>query len=225
MQQIPLTLPLPPSYDESSFVIGPANQQACDWLSRWPDWPLPHRAVNIFGPSGSGKTHLSCLWRGRHEAVLLRGLTRFEGEQFADCHHVLLDDFDQPDRYDDTALFHLINHVNSASGTLLILSQQPVAHYQSELSDLRSRLRSVAAQEIYLPDDSLLRDVLAKHFADRQCAITAQTLDYIVTRMERSFSAAQRVAADIDELALARKTPVSLSIARQVLDRYEPKLI
>ena len=56
MQQIPLTLPLPPSYDETSFVVGPANQPACDWLAKWPDWPLPYRAVNIFGPSGSGKT-------------------------------------------------------------------------------------------------------------------------------------------------------------------------
>ena len=43
--------------------------------------------------------------------------------------------------------------------------------------------------------------------------------------MERSFAAAQKIAADIDELALARKTPVNLSIARQVLDRHEPKLI
>ena len=225
MQQIPLTLPLPPSYDETSFVVGPANQQACDWLARWPDWPLPFRAVNIFGPSGSGKTHLSCLWHGRHEAVLLRELFRFDGDQFAGSRHMLLDDFDQPDRYDDTALFHLFNHITSVSGTLLILSQHPVAHYQSELSDLRSRLRSVATQEIHLPDDALLRDVLAKHFADRQCAVTAQILDYIVNRMERSFAAAQQTAADIDQLALARKTPVSLSIARQVLDRYEPKLI
>ena len=225
MQQIPLTLTLPPSYDEASFVLGPANQPARDWLIKWPDWPLPYRAVNIFGPSGSGKTHLSCLWQGRHEAVLLTGLNIFDAEIFADKCHVLLDDFGQPDRYDDTALFHLFNHISSRSGTLLILSQQPVAHYQSSLSDVSSRLRSVAAQEIYLPDDELLRDVLAKHFADRQCAVTAQLLDYIVGRMERSFAAAQKTAADIDELALARKTPVNLSIIRQVLDSHDPKLI
>ena len=225
MQQIPLTLTLPPSYDEASFVLGPANQSARDWLIKWPDWPLPYRAVNIFGPSGSGKTHLSCLWQGRQEAVLLTGLNIFDAEIFADNRHVLLDDFGQPDRYDDTALFHLFNHISSRSGTLLILSQQPVAHYQSSLSDVSSRLRSVAAQEIYLPDDELLRDVLAKHFADRQCAVTAQLLDYIVGRMERSFAAAQKTAADIDELALARKTPVNLSIVRQVLDSHDPKLI
>ena len=225
MQQIPLRLSLPPSYDEASFVQGPANQLACDWLAKWPDWPLPFRAVNIFGPSGSGKTHLSCLWPGRHEAVLLQGLAHFDEELFAERRHVLLDDFGQPDRYDDTALFHLFNHINSCSGTLLILSQQPVAHYSSELSDLLSRLRSVSAQEIHLPDDGLLRDVLAKHFTDRQCAVSAQILDYIVNRMERSFAAAQQIASDIDELALARKTPVSLSVARQVLDRCAPKLI
>ena len=225
MQQIPLTLPLPPSYDENSFIIGPANQGACDWLKKWPDWPLPFRALNIFGPSGSGKTHLSCLWRGRHEAVFFDALNDFDSDRLSGRCHVLLDNFEPAGRYDDTALFHLFNHIQSVSGTILILSQQPVAHYHSSLPDLASRLRSVAAQEIYLPDDVLLKDVLAKHFADRQCAVTNQVLDYAVNRMERSFAAAQQIAADIDQLALARKTPVGMATARQVLDRYEPKLI
>ena len=225
MQQIPLTLPLPPSYDENSFIVGPANQEACDWLKKWPDWPLPFRSLNIFGPSGSGKTHLSCLWRGRHEAACLTNLKEFDESYFSDKRHILLDDFGQTAQYDETALFHLFNHINSVSGTILFLSRKPVAQYNSTLPDLASRLRSVASQEIHLPDDVLLKNVLAKHFADRQCTVTSQILDYIVNRMERSFAAAQQMAAQIDELALARKTPVSLAIARQVLDRCEAKLI
>ena len=101
---------------------------------------------------------------------------------------------------------------------------EPVAQYNCSLSDLRSRLRSVAAQHIELPDDGLLKAVLAKHFVDRQCAVTDQVLNYIVNRMERSFSAAQRLAAEIDKLALSRQVPVSLTIARQVFDNFEVNL-
>ena len=46
-----------------------------------------------------------------------------------------------------------------------------------------------------------------------------------MNRMERSFSAAQQLSAEIDALALSRKVPVSLTIARQVLDSLKVKLI
>ena len=86
-------------------------------------------------------------------------------------------------------------------------------------------MRSVTAQEIDLPDDELLKAVLAKQFTDRQCTVSEQVLNYIVSRMERSFSAAQRLSEEIDALALSRKVPVSLTIARQVLDSLNVKLI
>ncbi len=223
--QLPLTLPLPSAYDKDSFVIGSANEQALGWLERWPDWPLPLKGLNLYGPSGSGKTHLSYLWAGRGNAVALNSLSQFDQGQFLQKQHVVLDDFGVSDCYDDTAVFHLLNYISSVSGTLLILSPYPVAQHETSLSDLASRLRSVAAQEIYLPDDGLLKAVLAKHFTDRQCAVSEQVLNYIVNRMERSFSATQQLSAGIDALALSRKVPVSLAIARQVLDSLEVKLI
>ena len=223
--QLPLTLPLPSAYDKDSFVTGSANKQALGWLERWPDWPLPLKGLNLYGPSGSGKTHLSYLWAGRGDAVALNSLFQFDQEQFLQKQHVVLDDFGVSGCYDDTAVFHLLNYISSVSGTLLILSPYPVAQHESSLSDLTSRLRSLAAQEINLPDDGLLKSVLLKQFTDRQCAVSEQVLNYIVKRMERSFSAAQQLSAEMDALALSRKVPVSLTIARQVLDSVEVKLI
>tara|TARA_B100000963_G_scaffold139549_1_gene121507 strand:- start:410 stop:1090 length:681 start_codon:yes stop_codon:yes gene_type:complete len=225
MTQLPLTLLLPSSYDKDSFVIGRANEKALGWLERWPDWPLPFKGLNLYGPSGSGKTHLSYLWAGRGEAVALNNLSHFDQDQFLKTQHVVLDDFGVSGYYDDTAVFHLLNYISSVSGTLLIISPYPVAQYKTPLSDLRSRLRSLAAQEIDLPDDGLLKAVLAKHFTDRQCAVSEQVLNYIVSRMERSFSAAQQLSAEIDASALSCKVPVSLTIARQVLDSLKVRSI
>jgi len=223
--QLPLTFPLPPAYDKDSFVIGSANEQAVSWLEKWPDWPLPLRGLNLYGPLGSGKTHLSYLWAGRGKAIAINSLPHFDQGQFLQTQHVVLDDFGVSGRYDDTAVFHLLNHISSVSGTLLILSSYPVAQHKSSLFDLRSRLRSLAAQEINLPDDGLLKALLAKHFFDRQCPVSEQVLNYIVNRMERSYSAAQQLPAEMDNLALSRKVPVSLTIARQVLDSLDVKLL
>ena len=225
MTQLPLTLLLPSTYDKDSFVIGSANEKALGWLEQWPDWPLPVKGLNLYGPPGSGKTHLSYLWAGRGEAVALNNLSHFDQDQFLKTQHVVLDDFGVSGYYNDMAVFHLLNHISSVSGTLLIISPYPVAQYRTSLSDLRSRLRSIAAQEIDLPDDGLLKAVLEKHFTDRQCSVSEQVLNYIVSRMERSFSAAQQLSAEIDALALSRKVPVSLTIARQVLDTLKVKLI
>ena len=222
--QLPLTLLLPSTYDKDSFVRGSANEKALSWLERWPDWPLPSKSLNLYGPTGSGKTHLSYLWAGRGEAIALNNLSHFDQDQFLETQHVVLDDFGVSGYYDDTAVFHLLNYISSVSGTLLIISPYPVAQYKTSLFDLRSRLRSVAAQEIDLPDDGLLKAVLAKHFTDRQCTVSEQVLNYIVERMERSFSAAQKLSAEIDALALSRKVPVNLTIARQVLDSFKVKL-
>ena len=50
-----------------------------------------------------------------------------------------------------------------------------------------------------------LSAVLAKLFADRQVIVEANVSEYLVTRMERSFSEAVRIVAALDALALEKK--------------------
>jgi chromosomal replication initiation ATPase DnaA len=41
---------------------------------------------------------------------------------------------------------------------------------------------------------------------------------YLVERMERSFLAARQIAAELDRLSLEEKRPISVALARRLLD-------
>ena len=53
------------------------------------------------------------------------------------------------------------------------------------------------------PDDDLLRKVLVKLFADRQLVVDKAVIDYLLSRMERSLSAAVALVEALDREALA----------------------
>jgi len=69
------------------------------------------------------------------------------------------------------------------------------------------------------PDDSLLAALLVKQFQDRQLRIGEEVIAYLVPRMERSFEAVSRIVAAIDAMALERLRPVTVPLARDVLDQ------
>ena len=71
--------------------------------------------------------------------------------------------------------------------------------------------------DLAAPDDDLLRRVLTKLFADRQLAVDAAVIDFIVTRMERSLESANVIVEHLDREALAAGRPVTRQLAASVL--------
>ena len=214
--QIPFPLPHHPSYRTGDFVVGPANHAALGWLSSWPDWPLPYRGVNIYGPPSSGKTHLSRIFEAQTGAIRLTRLgPQDDMSMYA---HAFIDDFDKLESIDSVSLLHFLNHVRTVSGTLLIFTTTPLARLACPLPDLASRLRTFTAQEIFSPDDSILKSILAKLFSDRQALVPDHILQYLVTRMDRHYLAAHQLVDKIDRAAWATKKPISLSLIRDCLD-------
>ena len=217
-EQIPFILPYTTSYQAEAFVRGKANAAALDWLSGWPDWPAPYRMLNIFGPSGSGKTHLSHVFELTSNAVRLtklRDIIQFEETR---ARHFIFDDVDHENAFCPEAMFHFFNYLASENGTALLLSTMPAGRMDIQMKDLKSRLRAIAAQEIYAPDDDLLKAVLQKMFEDRQIIVTDMIIDLMLRSMERNFTFAYHLVAQIDRRALASKKPVTLPLVRQVIE-------
>ena len=86
------------------------------------------------------------------------------------------------------------------------------------LPDLASRIQGTSVAELRAPDDALLNAVLVKQFSDRQIAIDPKVVNFVLPRMERSFMGIAALVATLDKAALKLGKPISVKMARQVLD-------
>ena len=213
--QLPLDLGHRPALGGADFLVAPANAAAVAWLDRWPDWGAP--ALVLTGPPGSGKTHLGHVFRLRTGAVSIPacelGVANLP-DLLGAANAAILDDAEAAE---EKALLHLYNLLAERQGHLLILAREAPALWPIVLADLRSRLLAAPLVRLEPPDDALLAALLVKLFADRQLAVGAEVVAYLVPRIERSFAAAERVVAALDRAALAAKRAVTVPLVRAVL--------
>ena len=218
-----LLLDLPHTVGEglADFLPSPSNREALDAVLRWPAWPGV--ACLLFGPPASGKTHLARIWADRAKAVFLRGHEVWEPAEplrrLGEASACVVDDAE--DMADETLLFHLYNRLAERRGWLLLTASRPVAAWPLRLPDLRSRLLTAWPVRIDPPDDGLLAALLVKQLADRQLRPDAGVVAFLVNRIERSFLAAQAVVRALDRASLRARRPLTMPLARQVLDELE----
>ena len=210
--QLPLALAHAPSYGRDDFMVGPSNAAALHLIETWPDWPSP--IVLLTGPQCSGKTHLVHIWAALAGAEIHSGAVL--QMHVAPDARIAVDDL-APIGIPEDALFHLLNSVRETGGSLLITSRYAAEDWAVSLPDLRSRLRLASPVALGAPEDDLLRQVLVKLFADRQLLVEKPVIDYLMTRMERSFSAAVTLVEALDGAALAAGRRITRPMAAQVL--------
>ena len=217
MTQLPLDLQFISTPGRDDFILGDCNRLAASWVDRWPDWPGQYSILNLVGPSASGKSHLAAIWAEQTGAGTLTGLA---DDTMPSSACLILDNPAPGPEWHEEGLFHLVNRTATSGASLLITGEVPLAQMEWSLADLASRMRAVNVARLAPPDDSLLRQLLEKYFADRQLAVGVPVLDYMVSRMERSFVAVQTIAAAMDRRALAERRSLTLPLARQIMTEF-----
>lgn len=218
-RQLPLDLGHEPGYSRDDLIVSASNAPAVDLVDRWPDWPSP--VAVLAGPAGSGKTHLAAIWRSEAGAHVLdpRSLGADAIAQ-ASAGPVVIDDIGEGP-IDENGLFHVINAVRASGTALLMTSRRRPSAWPVSLPDLVSRLKAATIVEIPAPDDALLAAVIAKLFADRQVAVEPHVVSFIVSRIERSLSAANRVVDALDRAALEKKSRITRHLAGAVVAGFD----
>jgi chromosomal replication initiation ATPase DnaA len=214
-RQLALALPHEESFAREDFLVGEPNYSALATIERWPDWP--GRALLLIGPEGSGKSHLAGIWSELAGARRIAARALGETDLLAALATGALVVEDVQAELDERALFHLLNLVREEEGFVLITARATPATWNVALPDLASRLRAIPSVTLTAPDDTLLRAVLVKLFADRQLAVDENLVRYIMTRVERSFAAARQAVATLDREALRLQRPVTRALAAELL--------
>lgn len=219
-RQIPLDLGHRVALGREDFLVAPCNADAVGWIDRWPEWPAP--AFVLHGPAASGKTHLAAVWKDNAAAAWVDAALLAERDAnalAALADHLAIDHLDPwiGDRAAETTLFHLYNIMKDRGTSLLVTMRAAPGQIDFVLADLSSRLRAAPAVAIQPPDDTVLAALLVKLFTDRQLAIGADVIAYMLPRMDRSYAAARDLVARADHLALSEKKPVTVPLLRRVL--------
>jgi len=203
--QVPLSFPVHQSYAADDFMPLPCNEQALDWIEKFPDWSYP--VLLLYGEKGCGKTHLLKLWADKagDKGIAIDDVELMFGDDEA-----------------ERELFHKINQAREDGGFLMLTLSKNIGQQTIALPDLASRLRAAPSVEILHPTETDLQAVLVKLFHDRQLRVEPGVLAYILPRIERSFTAINDLVDKIDKAALAEKRAVTVPLVRDVL--VEPEL-
>jgi len=222
--QLGFDLPSRTALGRDAFFVAPSNAMALAMIDSWQTWA--GAKLVLTGPAGSGKTHLAHVWADMAQAQIVAAadLTAGSIPQLVSS-NVAVEDVPQiaTDAAAQTALFHLHNLALAEGRSLLLTGAGPVATWGLTLPDLDSRLRGTTAVALEPPDDALLSALLVKLLADRQLMPKHDLIPYLLTRMDRSFTAAIALIAELDAASLALKRPVTRALAAQVLDKGTPK--
>jgi chromosomal replication initiation ATPase DnaA len=215
-RQLALALPHAESLTRDNFLEGPANEAGLALIECWPDWP--NRIMLLVGPEGSGKSHLAAIWAEQAGArsISAHALT-LSGVPGALATGALVVEDLKPGDFDERAMFHLMNLAREDDAFVLMTARVPPSAFEVELRDLRSRLRAVPTVPLLPPDDLLFRSLIVKFCADRQMSIDETVVNYLASRIERSYAAARQAVDLLDTEALRLGRPVTRALAAELL--------
>jgi chromosomal replication initiation ATPase DnaA len=220
-RQLTLDLDHAESYARDDFLGGPSNAAALTLIDSWPDWP--NRIVALVGPEGAGKSHLASIWAAQAGArcVAARTLSDIDVPAALATGALVVEDAAEA-RFDETAMFHLLNLAHQEEAFVLLTARTAPGTWTIRTADLASRLKSLPVIALAPPDDALLRAVLVKLFADRQLAVDEQLIGYVATRIGRSFADARAAVVALDQEAMRLKRPLTRVLAAEILRKEEP---
>lgn len=196
--QMVFDLPFRPALGREDFWVSPSNEEAVAWIDRWPNWPTP--VMVLYGPPASGKTHLLNVWLAKTNGWAIDNVDQLVG-----------------DRDNEEKLFHAYNRIKEEGQTALFTASTPPSQWNFAIPDLRSRLVAQSTVPIDLPDDELLSALILKQLADRQLDVSPDVLNYLLMRVERSFTAVRDLIDRADKLALAKRKPITVPLLRGLM--------
>ena len=193
MSQIALPLGWPPAPRDDAFIVTPANARAAHLLEHHGAWPV--RAAVLTGPRKSGRSLLARIFAAKSGGSII----------------------DDAERVPEAQIFHAWNEAQANRRPLVIVADALPPAWPVRLPDLASRLAASTHAAIDAPDDALARALFADLFHRRGLDARPDLVDWLASRIERSYVTIQRVVDALDQEVLERRKRLTIPLARTTL--------
>ena len=205
------------SFKDEDFYVSKSNKHIVDFLYKWPNWEK--NFLNISGEKNSGKTHLVNIFLKKFKGIKFEAKL-FNNENLKEVkihQNIILENLNSD--VDENLIYTLFNIVDQDNKYLIITSDKNISRIQFNLSDLISRSKNFLLQNIEKPDDELIYALLVKNFSDRQISLEKKLINYIIKRIDRSYSKIFEFIYKIDEISLKKKRAIDLKTIKEVLEK------
>ena len=177
-------------YSQENYIVLDENKSVYDLVVNDLSW----QCLILFGPRKSGKTHLAHIWRAVNNAIFINVNNFISDLRYSNA--FILEDVHNIKN--EKELLHCYNYLKENNKRLLITSLLPAKGMGFKLRDLSSRILSIPQIRIYPASEELLKIMLIKQFSDKQLKIDLKVIDYILSRIERSFLSVSNLIDKVD---------------------------
>jgi len=203
------------NFKDDDFYVSKSNEHIFKLLNSWPKWEK--NFLNIYGDRFSGKTHLVNIFLKKFKGFRLNSdqITDVDLKKIKLHENIILEDLNE--NIDEKIIYSLLNIIDQDNKFIIVTSQKSIVSMNFLLKDLKSRANNFLLQYIEKPDDDLMFALILKNLSDRQIFIDKKLINYIIKRIERSYSKIFDFIYKIDELSLKKKKPIDFKIIKEVL--------
>ena len=203
------------NFKNDDFYVSKNNEHIFNLLNKWPKWEK--NLLNISGENFSGKTHLINIFLKKFKGFKIDSnqLSNKMIDEIKIHQNIILEDLNKD--IDEKLFYTLINTIEHDNKYLIVTSINSIVNIEFKLNDLRSRSKNFLLQNIEKPDDDLIFALILKNLSDRQISLDKKLIDYIIKRIDRSYSKIFDFIYKIDEISLKRKKSIDFKIIKEVL--------
>ena len=217
LNQLLLDFDYDQNFRDDDFYVGKSNFYPFEIINKWPKWEKFF--LNISGEKFSGKTHLANIFIKKFDGIKIESklLTNENLREIKPFQNVILENLDL--NVNENLIYTLFNIIDQDNKFIIITSLKPIAEINFKLKDLKSRTKNCLLAKIQNPDDELMFALILKNLSDRQITLDKKLIDFIIKRVDRSYSKIFEFIYKIDEISLKKKKSIDFKIINEALEK------
>ena len=216
LNQLILSFDYEQNFKNLDFYVSKSNTHVFNLINNWSK--RNEKFINIIGEKFCGKSHLINIFLEKNRGLKIDSnkLNNDFLKKIKFYKNIILEDLTLS--INEKLFYSLINIVEVEDKNLIVTSDVSIVKLDFILSDLKSRSKNFTLANIENPDDDLIFALLLKNLSDRQISIDKKLIDYIIKRIDRSYSNISDFIYKIDELSLKKKKSIDFKIIKQALE-------